>query len=103
MPTSRARDEPAGLGGDDGHAVGVAEGVGAATAGDFVFGERDHETGGASDCGGDWWERVLAGLLGCVHESLGRVVVEAVDGDWFATVWSEFAASDLGVDPVAGG
>jgi hypothetical protein len=42
---AEARDEFAGFGGDDGHGVGIAEGVGPAAARDFVFEEGEHESG----------------------------------------------------------
>ena len=49
---------------DDGHGVGVAEGVDASGVGDGSFEHGEHESGGGGDGGGDRGEAVGPGVLG---------------------------------------
>jgi len=82
VAATRARDEAPGVGGDDGHAVGVAEHPRSSGVGDGTFQQREEKSGGAGDDRGDGWKAELApGDSG----ALTRAWNGAPDGGWTVT------------------
>jgi hypothetical protein len=89
-------------GGDDGHRVGVAEGVVAAFVADESFEEGEHQSGGGSDRAGDRREAEWAGILrGRDARVVVLFAVGAVDVHACA-LFGWFAAVEAGEDSVGG-